>query len=318
MDFCLLIISGPTASGKTELSEKVADIFSSEIINADVGQFYTPFCVGTAKPDWKNKKVPHNLFDIIDVPKDLTVFEYRKLVLDKAKEIWEKKKLPIVVGGSLFYLKSLYFPPQKTHIINNDNNIEKWIKEGKNLWDILNKIDSKRAGELHPNDIYRITRALKIWLETGKKPSEYKPEYDPKFNSIFIFMFPKKTTLDNRINKRTIEMIKKDGWLKETKNIMGTKWEDFLKNKSLIGYPEIIEWIKKGEKKEEVNNLIQDISCKTRQYAKRQKTFWKTFKQSLQANERKSHFKCEIIEIEKIDEKIFLILKKHFEKSFDL
>ena len=109
----LLIISGPTASGKTDLSEKISKIFPSEIINADIGQFYQPLNIGTAKPDWKNKPIQHHLFDILDKPEDLSVFRYYSLVLNKANIICKNNKIPIITGGSLFYLKSLYFPPKE-------------------------------------------------------------------------------------------------------------------------------------------------------------------------------------------------------------
>ena len=145
----LLIIAGPTASGKTALSEKIANSFACEIINADVGQFYKPLSIGTAKPDWENQQVRHNLFDIIDEPEDLSVFKYRKLVLDKANQIWEQGKLPIVVGGSLFYLKSLFFPPQELEREQESNKKNKIKKEDDNLWEVLNKIDPERAKKIH-------------------------------------------------------------------------------------------------------------------------------------------------------------------------
>ena len=315
MDSKLLIISGPTASGKTALSMKIANLFSAEIINADIGQFYTPFSVGTAKPDWKNQPVMHHLFDIINQPKDLTAFEYYNLVLNKAEEIWKEDKLPIVVGGSLFYIKSFYFPPQKIKHKKNDIDIEKYVKEKKDLWKVLHEIDPDRANALHPNDIYRITRALQIWQETGIKPSAYKPEYNPKFNSVFVFISPSKQELQERINQRTIEMIKNEEWIQETKKIIGTEWETFLKMKGLIGYPEIIEWIKNGEKNQDLSVLIENIQCQTWQYAKRQITFWKSFKQLLIANKEKSDFVCDIIEVKGCDVQAVSLIEEYLNKN---
>ena len=107
----VLIISGPTASGKTNLSEKIAQEFDGEIINADVGQFYVPLSIGTAKPDWKNSPLKQHLFDIIDEPVNFNVSRYRELVFDKVNEIWAQNAIPILVGGSGFYLKSLFQAP---------------------------------------------------------------------------------------------------------------------------------------------------------------------------------------------------------------
>ncbi len=110
-----LIITGPTASGKTDLSLAIAREIDAEIINGDVGQFYTPLSVGTAKPDWRNQEVPHHLFDIISEPQDFSVSAYRQLVIDTAEKVWQRGRLPIIVGGSLFYIKSLFFPPMQQH-----------------------------------------------------------------------------------------------------------------------------------------------------------------------------------------------------------
>jgi len=103
---CFLLLSGPTASGKTALALELAEKLSGEIINADVGQLFTPCSVGTAKPAWRSKKIPHHLFDIIDEPQDLSAATYRDRVLEKIAEIQKRGNRPLIVGGSLFYLKS--------------------------------------------------------------------------------------------------------------------------------------------------------------------------------------------------------------------
>ncbi len=273
----VLIISGPTASGKTDFAEMISDCIDCEIINADMGQFYTPFSIGTAKPDWKNSKTKQYLFDIIDEPKNLTAFQYYNLVLDQIKKVWSGGKIPIVVGGALFYIKSLYFPPQKL----NSNNVEKqFFNENENMWKLLDKIDTKRASDIHPNDTYRIKRALEIWETTGIKPSEYKPKFCPEFSSIFVFINPDRDLLIKKINKRTKVMMDA-GWIEEARKIMGTSWEEFVVYKGLIGYQEIFKWIRSGEKRDQTNSLIESVQIKTRQYAKKQITFWKSLEKQL-------------------------------------
>ena len=315
-DLSILIIAGPTASGKTALSEKIANSLTCEIINADVGQFYKPLSIGTAKPDWENQAVKHHLFDIIDQPEDLSVFKYRKLVLDKATQIWEQGKLPIVVGGSLFYLKSLFFPPQELEH-KQESNKDKMENDDGDLWEILNKIDPERAKKIHPNDVYRIRRALEIWEKTGIKPSEHKPKYDPQFHSFFVFLSLDKAEINKRIDLRTEEMIKA-GWFEETKALIKTKWEDFLKRKGLIGYPEILKWIEDGEKKEKLPDLIKGIQQKTRLYAKRQRIFWKSLKPLLEENNLKAKFLCKIIEVDNSGQTACLAIKEQLNKHFQL
>lgn len=284
----VVIISGLTASGKTDFSWQLARQIPCEIINADVGQFYTKFSVGTAKPDWQNQKVPHHCFDLLSSPKDLSVFDFRKIVLDKIKIIWGKNKIPIIVGGSLFYVKSLFFPLEDFAAFDE---LQKSFTQGESnnklLWNRLNAIDPERARSLHINDTYRIKRALTIWEKTGVKPSYYKPRFDPKFHARLVFIDLPKKIIYEKINKRTEQMIKDLGWIEETEGLINTEWEGFLKNKKLIGYPEIINWIKNGKKVEEMNGLIDDIQTKTRRYAKRQLTFWEGFCSFLKEQSKK-------------------------------
>lgn len=309
MNQFVLIISGPTASGKTAFSEKISKIYPCEIINSDMGQFYKPLSIGTAKPDLSKVSVEHHLFDIIDKPENLTIFQYYKLTLEKINHVLEKGKLPVIVGGSLFYLKSLYFSPKQLENKKELQDLKNFEKDGENLWETLKQIDPDRAEKLHPNDSYRISRALEIWHQTGIKPSLHNPLYDPKFNSIFVFINPDKEILQSRINKRTEEMILKDEWIQEAEQFLNTEWEIFLKTKGLIGYPEILDWIKHGKKAADIYNLVSDIQLQTRQYAKKQITFWKSFKKLLIENKNNSNFKCETLELNSSDEKAIVFLE---------
>ena len=110
----ILVISGPTAVGKSNLAERLAAMFPAELIIGDMGQCYTPFTIGTAKPDWRNSPIPHHLFDILDEPRNITVVEYYHKVQQTLTDIWQRNRLPIIVGGSSFYLASLFFPPKYT------------------------------------------------------------------------------------------------------------------------------------------------------------------------------------------------------------
>jgi len=292
--YCL-IITGPTASGKTDLSLKVSENISSEIINADVGQFYEKLSVGTAKIDWKNQKIPHHLFDIIKQPENLDCFNYRKMVFEKIEEITSRKNLPIIVGGSQFYLRSIFFPPHKNIKINENKDVDY-------SWEFLNKLDSERAEKIDSKDTYRIQRAIDICLSTGKQSSELEPEFELPLNVRIIFIEQNREQLYEKINLRTDKMIKEGGWVKEVENLKNSDWEKFLKIKKLIGYSEILDWIEKGEKND-IDILISEIQKKTRNYAKRQITFLKKFRSDLEAKnlEQEKPF-CRITTIDKIDE----------------
>ncbi|KKP35411.1 MAG: tRNA dimethylallyltransferase [candidate division TM6 bacterium GW2011_GWF2_32_72] len=279
MNKTLLIISGPTGVGKSDLAEKIAAQVGGEIVNADMGQFYEPIGIGTAKPNWKESKIPHHLFDIINQPKNLTVYEYRNLLFNKLNELWEKGRLPILVGGSSFYLKSLFYPP--LDIPENESAFCK-LEDLDVTWETLNSIDPKRAEDIESNDIYRINRALELWCKTGKKPSELEPEFDVNFPSEFhfIYVLRDRAELYNRINLRTRQMLN-EGWIQEVQNILGTSWEDFLNEKKLIGYPDIIDYLTQQKNIANKEDLIEIISKKTRNYAKRQIIFWRMLKSKL-------------------------------------
>ncbi|MBD3231153.1 tRNA (adenosine(37)-N6)-dimethylallyltransferase MiaA [Candidatus Dependentiae bacterium] len=312
----VLFISGPTASGKTDFSLELAKLIPSEVINADMGQFYKPLSIGTAKPDWKNTAVPHHLFDIIDEPNDLTVVKYNQLVKLKIKEIWNKNKLPMIVGGSLFYIKSLYYPPKKLPTKNHSPIKGDPFENEITMWDMLYKIDPERAKKIHPNDIYRIQRALNIWQKTGRKPSEYKPDFNPYFNSSFVFIEPPLKILKKRIHDRTINMIKQENWISEAEGLMGTLWEDFIQKKGFIGYSEIFDWIKKGKKLKDFDLLIKNIVSQTFNYAKRQITFWNHFKKLLINQAENSKFFCKVIEIQDVDFEHVKLIDKYVNKIF--
>lgn len=108
----LIIIAGPTGVGKSDVGLALASNINGEIINADVGQLYTPLSIGTAKPEWKESEVPHHLFDVLDKPVDFTVTQYRELLLKTVHDVCNRNRVPIIVGGSSFYLSSLFFPPK--------------------------------------------------------------------------------------------------------------------------------------------------------------------------------------------------------------
>jgi tRNA dimethylallyltransferase len=277
----VLIITGPTASGKTVLSEQILRHIAGEVINSDVGQFYSPLSVGTAKPDLSALNYIFHGFNLINEPLDLSVAAYRKWAIDIVDQVSIKGKLPLFVGGSLFYIKSLFFPPHDFVDGQKKDDCALVVDSGNTLWQQLYMIDPVRANDIHPNDEYRICRALAIWQKTGEKPSRYKPLLQLPFKAMIVFVCPDRATLNENIKNRLNTMIQ-SGWIEEVERLIDTPWEPFLLKKGLIGYPALIDWVKKGKITAALDSVIQAIQLDTIAYAKRQVTFWQSFSGSLQ------------------------------------
>ncbi len=329
----MFIIAGPTGVGKTELSLKLAALLKNPaIINADLGQFYTPLTIGTAKPDWRNELVPHYLFDILDRPENFTAFNYRRLVtelfgklnftLDKQAEVLTPENLvvnnshscnqpntnltPIFVGGSGFYLQALFFKSPLDNFFPDmsdnssfvyDNNFPErnpeknntLSLENLNLWAKLNLIDPVRARELNPHDHYRIQRALEIWQNYKILPSQARPVFAPIISKAqkvkLIILTRDLPELYARIDQRVLEMLDA-GWLAEVQNLIGTPWEQFLLEKRLIGYDDLLKFLhEQNINLEKVAiNTVQLIQKRSRNYAKRQIAFFKMLTRQLTEN----------------------------------
>ncbi|MFT6765345.1 MAG: tRNA dimethylallyltransferase [Alteromonas naphthalenivorans] len=266
----LIIIYGPTGVGKTEYALGLGESENIEIINGDVGQFYEPLAIGTAKPDWKNEEIPHHLFDVLIEPKDCTVVEYRNMVLDKVQQVWDRGSLPVIVGGSGFYIKSLFYMPKGDKTIE----VEESKEATQDLWQELKKRDPQRAEEVYQQDRYRIERAL-VLLNKGIKASDCAPEYKAIDADVLLcFLNRPRTQLYERINQRTHIMFDA-GWIKEVELLMQTPWQEFLMRKKLIGYNDIITYFETDRTEQDKELLFATIQKKTRNYAKRQLTFWR-------------------------------------------
>ena len=273
----IVLIYGPTASGKSNFAIKLAKKINGEIINADSMQVYKELKVLSARPFKKNfQKIKHHLYGFQSVKKNFSTGDWLKLVNQKILEIKKRKKVPILVGGTGLYFKSLIeglvnIPNIPIKFREKIRSLHKKIGS-KNFFLKLVKIDPLAKKHINLSDTQRVIRAYEVKKFTKKSLYDWfqntKSNYEQKdFYKIYID-FPR-DELIKKITSRTVEMIKK-GAILEVKKFIKLK---VAKNKSAnkaIGVTEIKEYI---DKKIQINEVIEKISIKTRQYAKRQTTW---------------------------------------------
>lgn len=275
----ILSIVGPTASGKTKISIELAKILDGEIISADSMQIYKDMNIGTAKPTKEEMQgIPHYLLDFLEVDKDFSVAEFVNLAKDKIIDINNKKKLPIICGGTGLYINSLIdnisFTDQKTDPIIREKLICQFKKEGITpLIKELSTFDIESVQKIHPNDTFRIVRAIEFYKVTGKTMSQQIRDSKLKeslYNPIIIGLnYKNRDILYDKINKR-VDLMVSEGLIEETKQIL-------LKNPSktalnAICYKEIFPYLNNECTKE---TAIENIKKSTRRYAKRQLTWFR-------------------------------------------
>lgn len=328
----LVIICGPTASGKSGLYEQLWQQSKQnlECINADTGQMYKELSIGTAKPNFTkiaNSKDYH-LFDTINLGQCFSACRFRKRVEELCLEIWNRGNQPVIVGGSMFYISSLFFPPSEPISLQKDKASLEELKNSRNLWsneqlyDALTEIDPERAGKIMPNDRYRLTRALDIFDEFGIRPSQIKPEFSPLCQKIrLIFLCPERIELDQKIRARLKIMLKprsfseESGWIEETSELIKDPAKlNFISRNRLIGYSQIANWILSGKESRALDALEDEIFFATRDYSRKQIKFWKNLERRLNLTSPSDFLR--IISIKnQIDDPGNLLVNSIFEKN---
>lgn len=278
----ILIITGPTASGKTKLGIDCANLFSGEIISADSMQIYKDLNIGTAKPDEKELSMAkHHLIDVVKPNEEFSVQQFVTNADKIIEDLFKKKKLPIIVGGTGLYIRSLIYPysfckaPKNEKIREKYNNLLK-VKGKEYIYSLLQEKDPIACEKIHINDTKRVIRALEICETTGASKSEANvEELTPKYNYIFIALNMPRDQLYERINQR-VEVMFNQGLLSE---IEGLKQQNIInkENQSMqaIGYKEFFDYF---DGKIDINDVKEQIAKNSRNYAKRQITFIKGFK----------------------------------------
>ena len=284
----VIVLCGPTASGKTSLSIELAKRINGEIISCDSMQIYKDMDIGTAKPTEQEKQgIKHYLLDFLSPEVRYSVADYKKDAEKAIEEILKKRKVPIIVGGTGFYINSLIYNIEyKDSKIDIDyrNKLEKMVVEKglENLYEMAQKIDPEAMKNISHNDKKRIMRVLEIYNETGKTKTELEIESrknEPKYNYIVFALDMDRDKLYERINKR-VDIMLKNGLIHEVEKLINT-YKIMPTAMQGLGYKEVVEYLKGNCTEEE---MVEKIKMETRRYAKRQLTWFRKNKETIWLN----------------------------------
>lgn len=272
----LIIVCGPTASGKTALAVELAKLLNSEVIYADSMDIYKGLDIGTAKPTEDEKcQIKHHLIDVISPKEQFTVFDYREMAKPIIDDLIAKGKIPIICGGTGFYINSVLYNLSYGNGTGDNAVREKYkllAQEKGNLYvyDILKEVDKEAASKIHENDLKRVIRALEIY-ESGIKKSDIKDDKTPNYNYVAVSPNLDRSELYEGINLR-VEKMFESGLVDEVKKLYSSGINESFQCMQGIGYKEIVSFIKGEISLEDAKELIK---INTRHYAKRQITFFK-------------------------------------------
>jgi len=275
----VIVICGPTALGKTSAAMRLAEIFDGEIVGADSMQIYRHMDIGTAKPTAKEKaQVKHHMIDIIDPDERFDARQYAVMARETVETLYHRNKIPFVVGGTGFYIKALLNGLFETEAegenIRNGLKKEADIHGAAFLYDRLCRQDPEASKKIHPNDAYRIIRALEVLAMTGKAISGLHKAHgfnDHPFVVLKIGLHIPREILYDRINKRVDVMID-HGLLDEVKGLLAMGCSPDSKSMQSIGYRHMVDFIYGDCSWEET---VRTFKRDTRRYAKRQMTWFR-------------------------------------------
>ena len=306
----LIILTGPTAVGKTALSIGLAKAVDGEIISADSMQVYRKMNIGTAKIQQSEMQgVRHHLIDILDPGEDFNVVLFKKYALEAMKDIYSRGKIPVVVGGTGFYIQALLYD---INFEDNDNDmsyreeLQTLAAEHGNSYihDILAGVDPESAEKIHENNVKRVIRALEFYKKTGTKISEHNEAESQKespYNFEYFVLNDDRQKLYDRIDRR-IDIMLEDGLLDEVKSLVDEGYSRDLVSMQGLGYKEMIDYI---QERYTLDEAVYTLKRDTRHFAKRQVTWFKREKQVTWVNKNEFDSEADILSfmIERLREK---------------
>ncbi len=280
VDRPLVAIAGPTASGKSELALKVAEAFLGEIVNCDALQLYRGFDIGTAKtPVTGRRGIPHHLLDVLDPPISFSAGDYARAAKEIISEISSRGHLPLVVGGTGFYLRALLegLPalPGRDDLLRKKLSQREQLRPG-TLHKLLARIEPASAARIHPRDVQKVTRALEIRLLTGASlpaPSTARPLEG--FRLLLIGLAPERSLLAEAIAARTRQMFEAGltgGLVEEVRQLLENGLSGDEKPFESLGYKQALAYLRGQISLEQA---MESTTIETRQYAKRQLTWFR-------------------------------------------
>ena len=276
----LIILTGPTAVGKTSLSLSLAKELDGEIVSADSMQVYRYMDIGTAKiREEERQGIPHHLIDVLDPWEDFNVVRFQKMAREALEEIWERGHIPIVTGGTGFYIQALLYDIHFTE--NNEDSslrkdLENYARENgaEALHSRLAEVDEKAASQIHFNNVKRVIRALEFYYQTGKKMSEHNEE-ERKRTSPYDFKYfvlnDEREHLYAGINRR-VDLMMEEGLVEEVRKLKEMGCDSTMVSMQGLGYKEILSYLE-GECT--LDEAVYKIKRDTRHFAKRQITWFK-------------------------------------------
>lgn len=276
----LVILTGPTAVGKTALSIKLASEIGGEIISADSMQVYRQMDIGSAKikPE-EMGGIPHHLIDILEPEEEFNVCLFEKLALEAMEQIYGRGHIPVVVGGTGFYIQALLyqidFTEEETDTAFRDKLWQLGEEKGNHyLHELLRKVDPESAEEIHENNRKRVIRALEFYENSGKPISTHNKEQRQKtsaYNSCYFVLTDDRKKLYERIESRVDQMLSK-GLVDEVRTLKERGCNASMVSMQGLGYKEILEYL---DGRCSLLEAVEKIKKETRHFAKRQLTWFR-------------------------------------------
>lgn len=276
----LIVVAGPTASGKTGLAIDIANYVGGEIVSADSMQIYKYMNIGSAKPTQEERaQAVHHMIDFLEPDAEFSVADYTEMAHKVIADIYERGKIPIMAGGTGLYINSVVndvtFGEMDTDYELRES-LRKTAEEkgSEYLLHMLSEFDEVSAKRLHPNNLRRIIRAIEFYKITGKPISEHQEETkktQSRYNPLMLCVNWDREELYDRINRR-VDMMMDEGLLDEVKRLMDMGYTKDLNSMQGIGYKEVMDYF---DGKASLEETVEIIKQSSRRYAKRQLTWFR-------------------------------------------
>lgn len=297
----MVVLTGPTAVGKTELSIQLAQKLDGEIISADSMQIYQKMDIGTAKIRKEEMDgIPHHLIDVLDPSEEFNVARFQEMAKEALAGIYRRERIPLIVGGTGFYIQGLLYDidfTKEEQDFRYRENLQKKAKEegAQAIHKMLQAVDPASAQKIHPNNIKRVIRALEFYHLNGRKISEHNEQESRKespYRFAYFVLNQNRTTLYERINHR-VDLMLEAGLVEEVRRLKEAGYGKNLVSMQGIGYKEVLDYL---DGKMTLEETADQIKKDTRHFAKRQLTWFGREKEVIMIDKDKYETEEEILE----------------------